>query len=155
MRENAPSEKVLQELVMDITRILSATDYDVRKKILHLALDLVSSRNVQELVMFLKKVIFLFFIFFLFLTKEIDNTINNNQEDVVRYRKLLVQALHSATIKFPNVAQQIIPVLMGFLSDQTETAASDVLIFIREAVQRLPNLRSVIIQRLLVNNFNN
>lgn len=56
LRENTPSERVLQELVMDILRVLSATDYDVRKKILQLALDLVSSRNVQEMVMFLKKV---------------------------------------------------------------------------------------------------
>lgn len=58
LRENAPSEKVLQELVMDISRVLTSTDYEVRKKILQLALDLVSSRNVQELVMFLKKVKF-------------------------------------------------------------------------------------------------
>ena len=59
LRENTPSERVLQELVMDILRVLSATDYDVRKKILQLALDLVSSRNVQEMVMFLKKVGFI------------------------------------------------------------------------------------------------
>lgn len=97
--------------------------------------------------MFLKK------IFFYFLIKEIDKTTNNNQEDVGNYRKLLVQTLHSAAIKFPSVAQQIIPVFMEFLSDQTETAASDVLIFIREVVQMLPNLRPVIIQQLLVDDF--
>lgn len=56
LRENTPNEKVLQDLVMDILRVLSATDYEVRKKILQLALDLVSSRNVHEMVMFLKKV---------------------------------------------------------------------------------------------------
>lgn len=57
LRENIPNEKVLQELVMDILRVLSATDYEVRKKTLQLALELVSSRNVQEMVMFLKKVV--------------------------------------------------------------------------------------------------
>ena len=56
LRESTPNEKVLQDLVMDILRVLSATDYEVRKKILQLALDLVSSRNVHEMVMFLKKV---------------------------------------------------------------------------------------------------
>lgn len=56
LRESTPNEKVLQELVMDVLRVLSATDYEVRKKILQLALDLVSSRNVNEMVMFLKKV---------------------------------------------------------------------------------------------------
>ena len=56
LREILPNEKVLQELVMDIIRVLSTTDYEVRKKILQLALDLASNKNVQEMVMFLKKV---------------------------------------------------------------------------------------------------
>lgn len=67
-----------------------------------------------------------------------------------RYRQLLVRTLHSATIKFPDVAQQIFPVLMEFLSDQNEVAASGVLLFVREAVNRLPHLRAVIISQLLV-----
>lgn len=54
---------------MNIACILSATDYNVRKKILHLTLDLVSSRNVQELVTFLKKVIVFKKNFFLFFNK--------------------------------------------------------------------------------------
>lgn len=58
LREHASNERVLQELVMDILRVLSSSEYEVRKKILHLALDLVSSRNVEEMVMFLKKVSF-------------------------------------------------------------------------------------------------
>jgi coatomer subunit beta len=84
------------------------------------------------------------------LFKEIDKTSNDNQEDVGRYRQLLVKTLHSATIKFPDVAQQIFPVLMEFLSDQNEAAALDVLAFVREAIQRLPHLQSVIMDQLLV-----
>ena len=121
---------------MDILRVLSTTDYEVRKKILQLTLELISSRNVHEMVMFLKK--------------EIDKTNNDQQEDTGRYRQLLVRTLHSATIKFPDVAQQIFPVLMEFLSDQSETAAMDVLVFIREAIQRLPHLRHHILEQLLV-----
>jgi len=33
---------------MDILRVLSAPDLEVRKKTLNLALDLVSSRNIEE-----------------------------------------------------------------------------------------------------------
>jgi len=40
--------QVLQELVMDIMRVLSATDLEVRKKTLDLTLDLVSSRNIDD-----------------------------------------------------------------------------------------------------------
>lgn len=38
----------VQDLVMDILRVLSTPDLEVRKKTLQLALDLVSSRNVEE-----------------------------------------------------------------------------------------------------------
>lgn len=141
LREILPNDKVLQELVMDILRVLSTTDYEVRRKILQLALELVSSRNVHEMVMFLKK--------------EIDKTNNDQQEDIGRYRQQLVRTLHSATIKFPDVAQQIFPVLMEFLSDQSETAAMDVLVFIREAIHRMPHLRQHILSQLLVRSFIN
>ena len=40
--------QVLQELVMDILRVISASDLEVRKKTLSLVLDLVSSRNIEE-----------------------------------------------------------------------------------------------------------
>ena len=40
---------------MDILRILAAPDLEVRKKTLNLALDLVSSRNIEEMVLVLKK----------------------------------------------------------------------------------------------------
>lgn len=39
---------------------------------------------------------------------------------------------------------------MEFLSDQAEGAASDVLVFVREAIHRLPHLRSFIVHQLLV-----
>lgn len=39
---------VPQDLVMDILRVLTTPDLEVRKKTLQLALDLVSSRNVEE-----------------------------------------------------------------------------------------------------------
>lgn len=136
LRENSPNEKVLQDLVIDILQVLSATDLEVRKKILQLALDLVSSRNVNEMVMFLKK--------------QIDKANNDGQEDNGAYKQLLVRTLHSATIKFPDVAQQIFPVLMEFLSDESELAANDVLVFVREAIARLNHLRPVIIHQLTV-----
>ncbi|CAD5210309.1 unnamed protein product [Bursaphelenchus okinawaensis] len=135
LHENIPNEKVLQDLVIDVLRVLSATDLEVRKKILQLALDLVTSRNVNEMVMFLKK--------------EIDKAQNDGQENNGAYKQLLVRTLHRTTIKFPDVAQQIFPVLMEFLSDDSELAANDVLVFVREAIGKLAHLRPVILQQLL------
>lgn len=42
------SLECLQELVMDILRVLSSPDLEVRRKTLNLALELISSRNVEE-----------------------------------------------------------------------------------------------------------
>ncbi|XP_005179224.2 coatomer subunit beta [Musca domestica] len=135
MKDNENMEKVMQDLVMDILRVLAAPDIEVRRKTLALAMDLVSSRNINEMVLVLKK--------------EVSKTHNVEHEDTGKYRQLLVRTLHSCSIKFPDVAASVIPVLVEFLSDTNELAAADVLIFIREAIQKFPALRSLIIGHLI------
>ncbi|XP_065827598.1 coatomer subunit beta-like [Oscarella lobularis] len=137
LRENPSHERVLQDLVMDILRVLSSTDLEVRSKCLDLVLDLISSRNIEEVVLVLKK--------------EVSNTTNEagQRDDVGSYRQLLVRTLHSCSIKFPDVAPSVIPVLLEFLSDTNEDAAADVLVFVREAIQKSDSLRPTIVNRLL------
>ena len=122
--------------VMDVLRVLSSPDLEVRRKTLGLAMDLVTSRNIEEMVLILKKEI-----------SKTQGTVEH--EDTGKYRQLLVRTLHTACIKFPDVANTVIPLLMEFLSDNNELAALDVLIFVREAMSRFENLRPVIIEKLL------
>ena len=49
------NEGVLDDLTMEILRVLASPDMDVRRKALNLALEMVSSKNVDEVVMLLKK----------------------------------------------------------------------------------------------------
>lgn len=49
-------------------------------------------------------------------------------------------------LQFPDVAGTVIPVLMEFLSDSNELAASDVLVFVREAIHKFENLKSLILE---------
>ncbi|KAH8303870.1 hypothetical protein KR018_002114 [Drosophila ironensis] len=135
MKEHEGMEKVMQDLVMDVLRVLAAPDIEVRRKTLALALDLVYSRNIGEMVLVLKK--------------EVAKTHNVEHEDTGKYRQLLVRTLHTCSIKFPDVAGNVIPVLVDFLSDTNELAAADVLIFIREAIQKFPSLRALIIEHLI------
>merc|ERR1712131_290870 len=129
-------EKVLQDMVMDILRALASPDIDVRRKTLNLALDLVSSRNVNELVKFLEK--------------EVQKLAGGaGIDDNEKYRQLLVRTLHSISVRFPDVAPAIIPLLMDFLADSNELAATDVMNFVREAIQLYPTLKELIIQKLL------
>lgn len=135
LKENEHTERVMQDLVMDILRILASTDIEVRRKTLKLAMDLVSSRNIEEMVLVLKK--------------EVAKTHNIEHEDTGKYRQLLVRTLHTCSIKFPDVAQAVIPALVEFLSDTNELASADVLIFIREAIEKFPVLRPLIVEKLL------
>ena len=48
LKEVPSHEKVLQELVMDILRVLASPDFEVRRKTLNLALDLVTSRTIGK-----------------------------------------------------------------------------------------------------------
>ncbi|GFU27131.1 coatomer subunit beta [Trichonephila clavipes] len=122
LKDTPAHERVLQDLVMDILRVLAASDLEVRRKTLNLALDLVSSRNVEEMVFGFKK--------------EVTKTHNTvEHEDTGKYRQLLVRTLHSCSIKF--------------LSDNNEQAAADVLAFVREAMQRFEQLRTLILTKLL------
>ncbi|XP_060079498.1 coatomer subunit beta-like [Ylistrum balloti] len=135
LKEVPLHEKVLQDLVMDILRVLSSPDHEVRKKTLSLALELVTSRNMEEMVLVLRK--------------EVVKTNNVEHEDTGKYRQLLVRTLHQCCIKFPDIAGTIIPVLIEFLGDQNELAALDVLVFVREAIQRFEELRTLIVSKLL------
>uniref|UniRef100_A0A2M3Z0F3 Coatomer subunit beta n=1 Tax=Anopheles braziliensis TaxID=58242 RepID=A0A2M3Z0F3_9DIPT len=135
LKENENIERIMQELVMDVLRVLSATDIEVRRKTLALAMDLVSSRNIEEMVLVLKK--------------EVSKTHNVEHEDTGKYRQLLVRTLHSCCIKFPDVAATVIPVLVEFLSDSNELAAGDVLVFVREAIQKFSHLQPLVIEKLL------
>jgi coatomer subunit beta len=49
------NEGVLGDLTMEALRVLSSPDIDVRRKALNLAMEMVSSKNVEEIIMLLKK----------------------------------------------------------------------------------------------------
>ncbi|KAG2183398.1 hypothetical protein INT43_006404 [Umbelopsis isabellina] len=128
---------VLDDLVMDILRILSSPDLDVRRKAIRIALDMTSTRNVQEVVLFLKKE----------LAKTHDQEYEKNNE----YRQLLIQSIHTCAINFSEVAANVVHVLMEFLSDSNNPSAVDVIAFVREVVEKFPDLRSDITENLLDN----
>ncbi|KAI8612633.1 adaptin N terminal region-domain-containing protein [Chytriomyces sp. MP71] len=128
-------ERILDDLVMDILRVLSSPDIDVRKKCLGIAMEMTSNRNVDEVVAFLKKE----------LIKTQDESYEKNNE----YRQLLVHAIHLCAIKFSEVAASVVHVLMEFLGDSGGASAVDVIAFVREVMEKFPHLRPGIIESLL------
>ncbi|KAE8211087.1 hypothetical protein CF327_g5123 [Tilletia walkeri] len=128
-------DHVIDPLVMDLLRVLSSPDMDVRRKALDVALDMVSSRNVEEVVLFLKK--------------ELQKTTDANFDKSLEYRQLLIQKIHGCAIKFSEVASNVVHVLMEFLGDSANPSAVDVIAFVREVVEKFPKLRSSIVEKLL------
>ncbi|KGN58492.1 coatomer subunit beta-1 [Cucumis sativus] len=127
--------EIMVELVMDVLRALSSPNLDIRRKTIDIALELITPRNIDEVVMSLKK--------------EVVKTQSGEHEKNGEYRQMLVQAIHTCAIKFPEVASTVVHLLMDFLSDTNVASAMDVVVFVREIIETNPKLRVSIITRLL------
>ncbi len=129
------NEGILDDLAMEILRVLSSPDLDVRRKALSIALEMVSSKNVQEVIMLLKK--------------ELAKTVDEQYEKNTEYRQLLIQSIHQCAIKFSEIAASVVDVLMDFIADFNNSAAVDVISFVKEVVEKFPKLRASIVERLV------
>ena len=49
----------------------------------------------------------------------------------VEYRQLLIQSIHICAIKFSEVAASVVHAMMEFLGDSNNSAAVDVIAFVR------------------------
>lgn len=126
--------KVLQEILMDIMRALSSPNLDICKKVLEIAMDLVSVRNIDEVVTHLKR--------------EVVKTQDKTREKAGEYRHLLIKAIHACAVKFPEVANAVVHLLMEFLNQPD--GAMDVILFVRAMCESYPELRESILQKLMI-----
>ena len=69
------------------------------------------------------------------LKKEAMKTQSRELEKGAEYRQLLVQAIHTCAVRFPDVAASVLHLLCDFLSDTNVASALDVIFFIREIIQ--------------------
>ncbi|XP_045764016.1 coatomer subunit beta [Maniola jurtina] len=127
--------RALPDLAMDVLRVLAASDLDVRRHTLHLALELLTSRHAEELVSTLRK--------------EAARAQLADHDDAQKYRQLLVRAMHRAALKFPEVASSVSPALLELLGDGSELAAQDVLTYLRHALYAFPEQRPKVYAKLL------
>jgi coatomer subunit beta len=127
--------KILQEQVMDVIRALSAPSILIRRKTLELVLELINPKNVEEVVLALKK--------------EIQKTHATGADDAAEeYRAALINAIHACAVKFPDIAANVIHVLLDFLSDSS-TSGLEVVLFVREVVHKYPDLRPQVLRSLI------
>ncbi|KAL2482239.1 Coatomer subunit beta-1 [Forsythia ovata] len=120
---------IMVDMIMDVLRALSSPNLDIQRKTLDIVLELITPRNVNEVVLTLKK--------------EVMKTQSGELEKNGEYRQILIQAIHSCAIKFPEVASTVVHLLMDFLGDNNVASAMDVVVFVREIIETNPKLRSI------------
>ncbi|KIJ10292.1 hypothetical protein PAXINDRAFT_164290 [Paxillus involutus ATCC 200175] len=125
---------VLDGLIMDVLQVLSSADMEVRRKAMSIVLSMTSTRNVEEVVLFLKK--------------QLQRTQEQEYDKAPEYRQLLIQSIHVMAIKFSEVAASVVHALMDFLGDSNNPSALDVVAFVREVVEKFPFLRPTITEKL-------
>lgn len=131
---------VLQELVMDVLRVLGSPNMQIRRKSIELAMEVLTRRNVEEVVGVLKKE----------LTKTMNSDEATEKESASQYRQMLIKAIHSASVRFPEVAQTAVGILIDCLSDSYGDAANDVIVFVREICERFGEFRPSVLEKVLV-----
>merc|ERR1719454_2289988 len=131
-------KQAMEGMVMDIFRALSCPSLDVRKKVMDICLgSLVSQRNIKDVAALLKK--------------EVVKTMGYESQGVegnMDYRRLLIRALHACTSQYADQAQSVMFLLMDFLTENDQTTATEVVMFLRELIANHADIRGPILQRL-------
>lgn len=127
---------ISEDVTLDILRILTTPEFEVRQKVINITLQMISSRNVEDVVKLLRK--------------ELQKAARSNDDKAVEYRQLLITAIHSCAIRFGEVAASVVELLLGFIPELNTTAAVDVINFVKEVVEKFPDLRTTIISKLLM-----
>ncbi|KAJ2722722.1 coatomer subunit beta [Coemansia sp. Benny D115] len=129
-------EGILDDLVMDLLRVLTTPDLDVRRKALGIVMKLTSRRNVNDVISILKK--------------ELGKTVaNSDHEKSSEYRLLLIQTIHTCAGQFPEVAAEVVDLFLNSIAEFGASSATDAIVFVREVAEKFPTLRPSIITHLV------
>lgn len=62
----------------------------------------------------------------------------------------MINAIHQLAIKFVEVAANVIDLLLDSIADLNSTSAYEVITFVKEVVEKFPDLRDSIVKRLIL-----
>lgn len=125
---------VLQELCMDLMRALSSPNLDIQRKCIDIIMDVLTRRNAEQVVGVFKK--------------ELMATQKEGAASQ-EYRQLLLKALHTAALRFHEVAPTAVHAIADFIGDTDGQASLNVVVYVREACEEFPDLRGAILSKLL------
>ncbi len=136
---NKKNPGIFQDSVLDLLRILSSTDLDVKKKTLSLILELVNSKNVDNVIKFFKKE----------LVKVLAIDEESSADKSNEYKQLLIHTINKISINFIDVSIEVIDLLLDSLNQLNSQSAYDIITFIKEIIEKFPTKRETILVKLI------
>jgi coatomer subunit beta len=128
---------VMQEVLFDMMRILASPNLEIRKKVLSLASDLVTSRNAQPIINLIRKEI-----------HGLASEVGEDFEVTLQYRQLLLRFIRNIAMNFPDCVTLATGVLEEFVDDEFASVAPDAVVALREVAVKYPYLQASIVERL-------
>jgi len=125
---------VMEEMLMDVMQALSAPSIEIKRKTLQVAMELMTSKNVDDLAAALRK--------------EMLKIRANEFDQVAEFSQLLIHSLHTCALRFPHITSYVTLQLVDFVGDDTESVAQGVAQFVREALEVNEELRPQLLERL-------
>lgn len=126
--------KIVQEILMDILRALASPNIHISKKVLALAIDMVSPRNIEEVMLLLKR--------------EVVRAQETELEHGDEYRVLLIQAIHKCATRYAEVADSVVLILLDFLSGD---GGYNVMVCVKSILEQYSAFRPTIIRKIIDN----
>lgn len=131
----AAHSTIVNETILDVLRVLGASDLTVRLKALDLLMAGVTSRQAHDLVSFL--------------VQECERS--SDYESVTQYRQRLLSVMEQCSARFPAVAPAALTCLVDILRKDSpgyRVLASDAVRYSKRILERVPALRSTSVSQL-------
>ncbi|GMM36449.1 coatomer subunit beta [Saccharomycopsis crataegensis] len=130
---------IFQDSVLDLLRILTCTDLDVKKQTLNLVLEFIDSKNVDNVIKFFKKEL-------MKVLSTDEEATNDKSND---YKQLLIQTINKISINFIDNSIEIVDLLLESLSQLNSQSAYDIIAFVKQIIEKFPTKRESILVKLI------
>lgn len=130
--------EVLQDSLMDVLSALQNGTMEVRQRIVALAIELLSPKNVEAFVQAMKKEL---------LRAQSDGDLSDSPAGQ-EYKLMVVKAIGAALVRHPQSAPLILPVLLDFLCD-TDPTSAEVVLVVKEVLHLSPSARAGTLKKLM------
>ena len=67
----------------------------------------------------------------------------------MQYRQLLIKTIRTVAVNFVEMAASVVSLLLDFIGDLNSVAASGIIAFIKEVIEKYPQLRANILENMV------